>query len=91
MALPDSTWRAHLFQVGHEYEPRETFRGLTGAEFIVGKVYALQHVGYSHYDSSTVFQFQAQGEEPADWWWHDDEPDNLCAERFRRLAPVNAS
>jgi hypothetical protein len=83
MALRDSTWRVHPFQTGSEYEPRETFRGRTGGEFIVGKRYTLRHVGHSHYDDSTMFRFQAQGDEPVDWWWHDDEPDNLCAERFR--------
>jgi hypothetical protein len=87
MVIPNSTWRPHPLQVGHEYEPRESFLGTVEGEFVSGKRYVLRHVGHSHYDSSTVFRFQAQDEEPVDWWWHDDEPDELCAERFR---PVDA-
>ncbi len=82
MASPNSTWRVHPFQTGLEYEPHSTFRGVAGDEFIVGKRYALTHVGYSHYDSSTVFRFLAQSGESVEWWWHDDEPETLCAERF---------
>jgi len=86
MVLPNSTWRAHPLQIGSEYEACETFLGLTGGEFVAGKRYALRHIGHSHYDESTVFRFQALGDEPVECWWQDSEPGNLCATRFRLVA-----
>lgn len=84
MASADSTWRKHPFEVGQSYLALESFHGPLGAEFVAGKRYELRHVGYSHYDSSTVFTFQTQDlDEPGQWWWHDDEPDGLCAQRFQ--------
>ena len=83
MASSRSTWRRHVCQIGAEYEVRDAFAGASGAKFIPGRRYVLQHIGYSAYDSSTVFRFQARDEEPLDWWWHDDEPEMLPPDRFR--------
>ena len=82
MASPNAAWRAHPFRVGLIYEARETFRGAADGEFIAGKRYMLSHIGYSRYDSATVFRFQAHEAESVDWWWSDDEPETLCVERF---------
>jgi hypothetical protein len=47
----------------------------------------LRHVGYSSYDSSTVFTFESlDNGKVLLWWWHDDEPEELCAARFRLRA-----
>lgn len=83
MGSTNSTWRKHPFEVGLSYVALDSFHGPLGNEFVAGRRYELQHVAYSHYDSSTVFTFQPQeGDEPRQWWWHDDEPDGLCAQRF---------
>jgi|GEM_PF-3031060 len=86
MAIAGSTWRKHPFEVGQWYVALQTVDDARG-KFIAGTRYALRHIGYSHYDSSTVFTFQAQYvDEPKQWWWHDDEPDGLCALRFSKSA-----
>ena len=85
MASTDSTWRKHPFEVGQSYVALESFETPLGAEFVAGKRYALRHAAYSHYDSSTVFTFQAGDvDDPKQWWWHDDEPDGLCEQRFSK-------
>ena len=59
MAIAGSTWRKHPFEVGQWYVALQTVDDARG-KFIAGTRYALRHIGYSHYDSSTVFTFQAQ-------------------------------
>jgi len=51
--------------------------------FIEGHSYDLLDVTYSHYDGCTVFTFRERGQTPFQWWWPDNEPDDLCAVRFR--------
>jgi len=83
MAYPNATWRNHPFTVGRAYAARESFPGFPDLEFVASIHYVLLHVSYSHYDSSTVFRFQAVGTgDQVSWWWHDDEPDELCLQRF---------
>lgn len=85
MASANSTWRKHPFEVDQSYVALESFHDPLGSEFVAGRRYELRHVGYSRYDSSTVFTFQSQeNDEPRQWWWHDDEPDGLCAQRFSK-------
>lgn len=79
------TWRTHPLHLGALYivfEPISTHAG----GFVPGQRYRLAGAGYSPYDSSTVFTFEEDGTElSAGWWWHDDEPDSLPAERFHPI------
>lgn len=50
--------------------------------FIEGHSYELLDVSYSHYDGCSVFAFRGDGQAIIQWWWSDDEPDDLCAGRF---------
>jgi hypothetical protein len=86
-----STWRKHPFKIGGQYLARESFDGLTSdmrtRKFQARQIYTLLHIGYSHYDGTTVFAFQPQVDpEPLHWWWRDDDPDSLCASRFTPTA-----
>ena len=83
MASSDSTWRTHPFKVGATYQALESFEGFPNSSFEVGKNYTLQGVGYSHYDSSTVFTFSGEKNGSEQWWWHDDQSDELPSKRFR--------
>ena len=84
MGSPDSTWRDHPFKKGNIYVAQESFTGFPASEFIVGHAYVFTHVAYSHYDSSTVFTFYERGNtEPIYWWWHDEQSDSLCQQRFK--------
>lgn len=88
MASSGSTWRKHPFVKGHQYCAVEDFRGFRegfrDAAFLRGSVYEFQRVDYRHYDSSTVLTFLDEGSiEPIEWWWHDDEPDELCVQRLQ--------
>ncbi len=76
-------WRRHPFVLGHRYSARTSFQGFPGSTFIEGHSYELSAVSYSHYDGCTVFTFRGDGQAPIQWWWSDDEPDALCAARFR--------
>lgn len=83
MATEDSTWRAHPFVKGGRYIVRQSFTGMDNAQFVTGEAYIFSGVGYSHWDSSTVFTLTPVGASPlCSWSWHDDEPDSLCGERF---------
>jgi hypothetical protein len=82
-----STWRKHPFVEGRCYLARESFHGHTDSDFVAGVLYEFQHVGYSHYDSSTVFTFRAKGKaNKTYWWWRDDESEELCSQRFQESA-----
>jgi hypothetical protein len=83
MSLAGKTWRRHPLVVGHRYSARASFQGRTGSMFIEGRSYELLDVTYSHYDGCTVFAFRGDGQAHIQWWWPDDEPDDLCAVRFR--------
>jgi hypothetical protein len=84
MADSSGTWRQHPLVVGHTYAAIESFSGFPSSTFVAGRYYALQRVAYSRYDSSTVFTFlPVDDSEPIYWWWHDEEPDDLCSRRFR--------
>lgn len=77
----------HPFVPGRWYVARESFRSFNHSEFVAGHAYEFQHVAYSHYDSSTVFTFKPEGTATlVEWWWHDDELESLCAERFQQRA-----
>jgi hypothetical protein len=87
MDRSSGTWRPHPFEVGVSYVAVQSFTGFPRSEFVAGQSYELQHVGYSRYDSSTVFTFQAKGStDPCYWWWYDQESATLCHERFRVAA-----
>lgn len=51
--------------------------------FMEGHSYELLDVTYSHYDGCTVFAFLGDGQAQIQWWWPDEESDDLCAVRFR--------
>ena len=79
-----STWREHPFVLGKAYVASQTFEGFPLSQFIAGSSYTLKLVGYSAYDSATVFTFGCGADEqPVYWWWYDSDPDSLCLERFR--------
>lgn len=83
MSLAGKTWRRHPLVLGHRYSARISFQGRPGSMFIEGHSYDLLDVTYSHYDGCTVFTFRERGQTPFQWWWPDNEPDDLCAVRFR--------
>jgi hypothetical protein len=60
--IPQQGRRKHPFVEGRCYLARESFRGYLDSEFVAGVLYEFQHVGYSRYDSSTVFAFRAEGD-----------------------------
>jgi len=82
--MTGSTWRKHPLVIGGHYRARKSFRSFaSGALFVSGTVYEFLHVGYSHYDSSTVFTFKAENDAaPMYWWWEDDQPDTQFEEYF---------
>lgn len=88
MSKSQDTWRLHPFEAEGRYVALESFVGFLGSTFIKGESYILKHVGYSRYDSCTVFTFHAVKQEdvPQYWWWYDSEPDSLCRERFQLTA-----
>lgn len=89
MASSGTTWRSHPFTIGQAYVAKETFDALPVGQFVAGRRYVFDHVGYSHYDSSTVFRFYEEGmSEPVFWWWHDDQPESKCYESFEVSAEV---
>lgn len=90
MSKSQDTWRKHPFGIEGRYVALESFIGFPGSTFVKGKPYVLKHVGYSRYDSCTVFTFHSaeQPEGLQHWWWYDSEPDLLCRERFE-LATCN--
>ena len=72
----NETWRQHPLEVGRAYLATRSFSGAPNSEFIVGTVYVLKSVDYSHYDSQTIFTFQqVGGNTNMQWWWHDNESD----------------
>ena len=75
--------RANPFEIGHTYVAAQSFAGFPKSEFVKGASYVLRDVGYSRYDSATVFAFQELGSNNScNWWWYDEEQDSLCFERF---------
>lgn len=85
MAISESTWRSHPLIVGFAYKAIENFFALPESEFKAGHLYQLQHIGHSHYDSSTVFQFRSlESNALRYWWWYDDDPDELCTRHFEQ-------
>jgi hypothetical protein len=83
MTSPHAAWRSHPFAPGHSYVAKVLFTGWPSHEFIAGDHYLFESAVYSHYDSSTVFTFaESATGKPVQWWWHDDEPDMQCKERF---------
>ena len=87
MASSGSTWREHNFIVGESYIVTEQIAGRTKTNakttFSPAAVYQLQHIGYSHYDNTSVFLFRSsESDEPILWWWHDEEPDDQCIKYF---------
>lgn len=82
MRLAGKTWRKHPLVIGHRYAARMSFQGVPGSMFIEGHSYELLDVSYSHYDGCSVFAFRGDGQAIIQWWWSDDEPDDLCAGRF---------
>jgi hypothetical protein len=78
------TWREHPFVVGKAYVASQTFTGFPLSEFTADRSYTLKSVGYSAYDSATIFTFGGETDQsPIYWWWYDAEPNSLCLERFR--------
>ena len=88
MTIVGKTWRRHPFVLGHRYVAMLSFHGRTGSMFMEGHSYKLVDVTYSHYDGCTVFAFLSDGQIPIQWWWSDDEPEDLCAVRFRESMPT---
>ena len=87
MEKSSGTWRQHPFVIAQNYVAISSFSGFASSNFVAGESYALQYVAYSRYDSSTVFTFFLAGDsKPIHWWWHDEEPDDLCLRRFRVAA-----
>lgn len=91
MRSSDSTWRGHPFEAGETYAARESFVGFNAGEFIAGHDYVFDGAAYSRYDSSTAFTFHERGKTTAVyWWWHDEQPDTLCQQRFELPDESNA-
>ena len=86
MSLAGKTWRRHPLVIGRRYSARLSFQGFPGSTFTEGHTYELLDVSYSHYDGCTVFNFRRDDQAPIQWWWSDEEPDGLCAVRFREAA-----
>lgn len=55
-----------------------------GPDFVVGEDVRLRQVGYSHYDSSHVYIFEAPDGRQKQYWLHDDEPLETLHEAFQR-------
>lgn len=83
MGNSNLTWRTYPFIENNVYMALINFSGFPKSNFCSGEKYIFVSGQYSRYDSSTVFTFKvAHTKEPIYWWWHDDEPENLCAEYF---------
>lgn len=81
-----TTWRSHPFRPGQVLLARVSFIGWPNNEFVAGHRYVFESATYSHYDSSTVFTFREHGTDRLlCWWWHDDEADSLCGQRFEGI------
>lgn len=83
---PAVTWRDHPFKKGETYVAQESFVGFSTSEFVADNSYVFHDVAYSRYDSSTIFTFHEPGNtEPIYWWWHDEQPQLLCQQRFKQV------
>jgi hypothetical protein len=78
------TWREHPFEAGKTYVANQSFTGFPDSTFIAGGSYSFLSVGYSRYDSATAFTFRSESNGSLQhWFWYDNEPEQLCFERFR--------
>ena len=83
MALPKATWRNHSFEIGQVYTAKKSFSGHPNCQFVEHRVYVLDHIAYSRYDSATVFAFHVQDKaDQLNWIWSDDQPDSFPYEYF---------
>jgi hypothetical protein len=77
--------------VGQIYVAKKTFIASPSSQFVMGKRYVFQDVGWSHYDSSTIFKFLEEGASNSIfWWWDDNQPESMCYENFEitgKIAP----
>ena len=86
MPSSSSTWRKHPLKEDQTYLALISFEGFPGSRFEAGTIYRLQSIGYSRYDSSTVFTFLAEGgAQPDQWWWHDEASDDLPSQLFQSI------
>jgi hypothetical protein len=84
MNSPKPSWRDHPFKKGETYTAQESFDSFPNCKFVAGQNYVFDSSSYSPYDSSTIFIFYKIGnDQPVDWWWHDEQPESLCLQRFK--------
>ena len=76
MAATNFTWRTHPFEVGQTYVALQSASAMPSGTFVVDGRYELRHIGHSHYDGASIFQFTEAGTgRELGWWWQDDEDD----------------
>jgi hypothetical protein len=83
MATAHSTWRKHPFEKGRTYKATGSFDAFPSGRFVDGNHYVFVDVGYSHYDSCSIFQFKEVGSaNELAWWWSDDQGVSECLDHF---------
>jgi hypothetical protein len=86
MARAHSTLREHPFERGRTYTAKASFDGFPSCRFVVGQQYIFEDVGWSHYDSCSIFQFKEVGSSgELSWWLPDDHSISECLERFEQV------
>jgi hypothetical protein len=84
MESTSPVWRVHPFIRGGTFIAHASFLGFPHGDFVAGRHYVFDGAAYNRGESSTIFTFHEAGSSaPMYWWWHDDEPDALCKQRFR--------
>ena len=72
------SWRRHLFECGKQYTVIQDAVSLHW-EFRKGEIVTFVRSGYSHYDSSSCFEFISVPDATAkSWLLHDDEAETLA-------------
>lgn len=86
MAMSGSTWRVHPFKLGMIYRALEESPEFTNGRIIKSRDYRLVHIGYSHYDGASVFNFECvTTNEKVAWWWFDSAEEELCEKYFKLI------
>jgi hypothetical protein len=90
MSTAHSTWREHPFEIERSYKAKKTFDGFASSSFVAGQTYIFVDVGWSHYNSCTIFVFNKVGSSNQLFWWlPDDDSITECLEHFEiELPPV---
>jgi len=79
------SWRKDVFKVDALYRTKREF--VSGPSvFSEGEILEFESDSYSHYDSSSVFQFRNKDtKELKGWWLSDDQPVEIWNDYFEKI------